>query len=196
LKTPAAQAHSGKEGSIARIIEESAAQHPVNQKEINTTITKMSAIWSLEGVQIYQLDAEGRILEEWHLWNAIIKNVNWGKLDYGDDGFMNVTLTLAYDWATVATSRVNIESASNAGARMSFWTETDIGNVTEGSLAARQPSRLHYPITRQDGSDIALGRGYKATDANADGRPDILENYIDSFTESAVVEEESGEGTP
>ena len=155
--------------------------HPVHNNEINTTVTKVSAVSALGLTNIYQLDMDGRVLEKWTLHGAFIKSVNWGKLDYGDDQFMNVTMTLTYDWATVGVGSRDINNASPLNHRMHPWSRENVEAVNASN--ADLPSIHHLPN----------GRGYYATDENNDGRPDILENYLDGFIEQAVVEQESNE---
>ena len=47
--------------------------------------------------------ADGRIInstETWELHNPIITKISWGELSYDDDGLVEYTLDIAYDWAT------------------------------------------------------------------------------------------------
>ena len=62
---------------------------------------------------------------------------------------------------------------------MSWWTSADADAMTSTNKAT--PSLSHLPNRNI----------YKQTDANNDGRPDILENYIDAITESA--QEDNGD---
>ena len=156
-------------------------QFVVRQGDINTTVTKVSAVSALGLTNIYQLDMDGRILEKWTLHGAFIKSVNWGKLDYGDDQFMNVTMTLTYDWATVGVGSRDIDNASPLNHRMHPWSNENVEAVNASN--ADLPSIHHFPN----------GRGYYVADENNDGRPDILENYLDGFIEQAVVEQEINE---
>ena len=52
-------------------------------------------------VLIEQLDSSGRIHETWTLINPFIKSVKFGDLDYSSDDFIEITLTVAYDSATL-----------------------------------------------------------------------------------------------
>ena len=158
-----------------------AGQFSVHSGDINTTVTKVSAVSALGLTNIYQLDMDGRILEKWTLHGAFIKSVNWGKLDYNDDQFMNVTMTLTYDWATVGVGSRDIDNASPLNHRMHPWSQENVEAVNSSN--SDLPSIHHLPN----------GRGYYAADENNDGRPDILENYLDGFIEQAVVEQESNE---
>ena len=46
---------------------------------------------------IYQLDADGNILERWTLYNAFIKNVEFSELSYDSDDISDIKITVAYD---------------------------------------------------------------------------------------------------
>ena len=60
---------------------------------------------------IYQLDPAGgtketpeggqepNYTEKWTIFNPIITKISWGELDYGDDGLVQYTLDVTYDWA-------------------------------------------------------------------------------------------------
>ena len=48
---------------------------------------------------ISQLDSSGKPIEVWTIYNPIISSISWGDLDYGDDGFVQYSLEIAYDWA-------------------------------------------------------------------------------------------------
>lgn len=40
------------------------------------------------------------IVEEWTLKNAFITDVNWGQLNYGEEGLITIETTISYDYAT------------------------------------------------------------------------------------------------
>tara|TARA_R110002110_G_scaffold106139_1_gene266330 strand:- start:41 stop:814 length:774 start_codon:yes stop_codon:yes gene_type:complete len=138
-------------------------------EDINTTVTKVSAMNALGKVKIWQLDPNGRPLEEWQLHDAWIKTAKFGKLDYESDGFMEIEITIAYDWATVDVAGAG-DSEINGGSRMSWWTSSDVAKINSSN--AHTPSLSHIPDRN----------AFKQADANSDGRPDILEDYIDTFT--------------
>ena len=152
-------------------------QFVVRMGDINTTVTKVSAVSALGLTNIYQLDMDGRILEKWTLHGAFIKSVNWGKLDYGDDQFMNVTMTLTYDWATVGVGSRDINNASPLNHRMHPWSHENLEAVNASN--ADLPSIHHLPN----------GRGYYAIDENNNGQPDVLENpWLQDLEDSPAVE--------
>jgi hypothetical protein len=53
-------------------------------------------------ILIKQLDSSGKVIEQWQLHNSWIKSVKYGDLDYNSDDFVEVTLTIAYDFATIS----------------------------------------------------------------------------------------------
>ena len=74
------------------------------------TVSKSAAVNSLGTVKIQQLGVSPRALtlqggittapiEEWILYNAWVKEVKFGDLDYTSDDLTEITLTLRYDFA-------------------------------------------------------------------------------------------------
>lgn len=74
-------------------------------------------------IKIHQLKPEGTLnslnsgpissYETWVLNNPIIKSISWGDLDYGDDGLVEYTLEVIYDWAEFyAENKIDEESKS------------------------------------------------------------------------------------
>ena len=53
-----------------------------------------------DSIKIHQLNPNGTTYQEtWELFNPIIKSITWGELDYGDDGLVQYSLDISYDWA-------------------------------------------------------------------------------------------------
>lgn len=50
-------------------------------------------------VKIQQLEATGRIIEDWDLHGTFITETNFGSLDWGSEETVNIEMTLRYDWA-------------------------------------------------------------------------------------------------
>lgn len=68
-------------------------------------------------MKIHQLRPEGQVngvlssQETWVLYNPIIKSISWGDLDYGDDGLVEYSLEVQYDWAEFLTgNKIDVES--------------------------------------------------------------------------------------
>ena len=69
-----------------------------------TSISKAKATGALGRVEIKQINADGKPIETWTLWNAWIENVDFGgTLSYGDEKLTEISLKLRYDWARIET---------------------------------------------------------------------------------------------
>ena len=95
--------------SLYSILEASGYTIPSDYEENNArTVSKEGLVNSLGGHRrIDQLDADGDAenpLESWVLNNPQITSVDFGDLDYSNEGMVNIAVTIAYDWATLETS--------------------------------------------------------------------------------------------
>ena len=69
-----------------------------------STISKARATSALGRVEIKQINADGKPIETWTLWNAYILDVDFGgTLSYGDEKLTEIGLKLKYDWARIET---------------------------------------------------------------------------------------------
>ena len=84
---------------------------PANSTEYST-MSKSSAAQALGTVIVTQMDAEGKDLEQWTLWNAFITEVKYGDLEYGSDDLTELSVTLKYDWARIKTAGDSVASAA------------------------------------------------------------------------------------
>lgn len=50
---------------------------------------------------LQQLASSGNVLENWTLYDAFVKSVNYGDLAYADDGLVDIQITISYDYATL-----------------------------------------------------------------------------------------------
>ena len=81
--------------------------NPPEDQNATKTITKSMATDALGKVVIQQLGVEPanpgsnavKVVEEWQLYNAWVKDVKYGELDYTSDDLTEITLTLRYDYA-------------------------------------------------------------------------------------------------
>jgi len=70
-------------------------------------LTKQAFSKNLGQVHIIQLGDDGKptakdpVLEDWTLHNCLIEDIKFGDLSYEDDGLVEITLTLVYDYATL-----------------------------------------------------------------------------------------------
>jgi len=51
--------------------------------------------------RITQINAKGEKIQEWTLYNPLIKDVSFGQLDYSNDELITLDLTIAYDHAVL-----------------------------------------------------------------------------------------------
>ncbi len=90
-------------------------------------------------IVITQIDANGAVIENWVLYNPFITNVNYGQLTYINDDFVDVTYTILYDYATLATYPgivdISLTSTTTSGAPGSVTT--NYKKVTEEQVAEK-----------------------------------------------------------
>jgi|TARA_R110001583_G_scaffold63844_4_gene186326 hypothetical protein len=87
---------------------------PPSGPEALSTISKAKSAAGLGTVIIRQLDADGKDLETWTLWNAFIVDLKFGdNLEYGNDDLTELSVELRYDWARVETK--NPSAAAGGG---------------------------------------------------------------------------------
>ena len=85
---------------LLELASNSGYENPTGQK----SVSKQNSIDALGEVQIQQISTSQtggkiKVTEEWKLINPIIKSISWGSLAYGDDGLVEYTLELDYDYA-------------------------------------------------------------------------------------------------
>ena len=69
-----------------------------------STISKARATSALGRVEIKQINADGKPIETWTLWNAFVEEVDFGgTLSYGDEKLTEIGLKIKYDWARIET---------------------------------------------------------------------------------------------
>jgi hypothetical protein len=116
------------------------------ENQIDTmTVSKAAAVNSLGTVRIQQLGvntgtsgtnvaAEGGIptlpVEEWILYNAWVKEVKFGELDYTSDDLTEITLTLRYDFA-----KLNKDNKASANLDPAAGKGVDPANPDSGAPA-------------------------------------------------------------
>ena len=97
--------------TLSAIVEAGGYKPPANSTEYST-MSKSSAAQALGTVIVTQMDAEGKDLEQWTLWNAFITEVKYGDLEYGSDDLTELSVTLKYDWARIKTAGDSVASAA------------------------------------------------------------------------------------
>jgi hypothetical protein len=89
---------------LSRIINDEAGYKVPINTNVKNTMSKASAVTALGGVVIRQIDADGKDIETWTLYNAFITDIKYGDLAYGDDELVEMSIQLRYDWATIASA--------------------------------------------------------------------------------------------
>jgi len=84
--------------NILGLIQQAGYQLPENPNVLST-VSKNSAVTSLNGLAIVQRNANGDMAEIWHLKNPWIKNVKFSENDYSSDDIHEIELTLRFDFA-------------------------------------------------------------------------------------------------
>lgn len=56
---------------------------------------------------IEQLNSSGMTVETWTLHDAFVKSVNFGDLSFSDDGLVEITIDISYDYASFASPNEN-----------------------------------------------------------------------------------------
>jgi len=100
--------------TLSDILVQSGYTPPANPNSLGS-ISKAKAVGALGAVTITQLDSDGKALEKWTLWNAMIIGVSYGDLEYGSDDITEMTINLKYDWARVETAGPSVAIAGDSG---------------------------------------------------------------------------------
>ena len=62
-------------------------------------MSKAKAVSAIGDVIVKTLDADGKEIEKWTLYNAFITDLKYGDHAYGDDELIEMSVTFKYDWA-------------------------------------------------------------------------------------------------
>ena len=91
--------------TLAGILQGGGYQIPTDASSNSlTSISKAKATGALGRVEIKQINADGKPIETWTLWNAYVEEVDFGgSLSYGDEKLTEIKLKLKYDWARLET---------------------------------------------------------------------------------------------
>lgn len=63
-------------------------------------------------LSLSQVNSNGEEIERWEIYNPFIASLNYGSLTYENDGFVDISFTLNYDWAFLAYDALNADSES------------------------------------------------------------------------------------
>jgi len=88
-------------------------------------------------LSLYQVDANGANIEQWKLYNSMITNVNYGSLSYENDGFVDISFTITYDYAEWIREQgtINISVVSNSTSTSAGTITINSNNISEEEVA-------------------------------------------------------------
>jgi len=95
-------------GILNKIVQSSGYRIPDTEDNAIFSFSKSSAINSLGTPRLVQIDSGGNVpgveatpreIEEWTMVNAWVNKVQFGSLDYTNDGLSEVQLDISYDYA-------------------------------------------------------------------------------------------------
>lgn len=108
--------------AIKFYLEDSGYASPINNQFTNdgenstySGLSKDKMILEGSGLELIQVDANGKEIEIWNLYNPIISKVDFGNLSYGSDDFVEVSFTINYDWAEVSTRTASEQNSVSPG---------------------------------------------------------------------------------
>ncbi len=78
-------------------------------------------------IELVQVDANGYAIEKWTLYNCFATSINFGTLNYDNDGFVEITMVISYDAAKLESS----SDLDNKGSQNEQYNIAEI-KVTEG----------------------------------------------------------------
>jgi len=76
---------------------------PKNEEIALSSFSKERFVVAVGTPIISQIDADGKLIEEWSLANCFFTNVDYGQLDYGSEELVINSVTLRYDYATFSS---------------------------------------------------------------------------------------------
>ncbi|QDP51343.1 MAG: hypothetical protein GOVbin630_41 [Prokaryotic dsDNA virus sp.] len=88
---------------LMNILRASGYTAPTTPNAAKLSISKFTANQAMGSIYLRQIDARGKVIEEWKLWNPFITQVDFGQLGYDSDDLVEYTLSLDYDYATLKT---------------------------------------------------------------------------------------------
>jgi hypothetical protein len=107
----------------------------VDNKAANPQISKTNLI-NNKTIELIQVDANGKNIETWSIYNPIITGVNFGSLTYENDGFVEISFDITYDSADLDVSEgfTRFEIITAGGNNSNSYNYDD---VTEEEVARK-----------------------------------------------------------
>ena len=71
---------------------------PTDASALDLSLNKSGGM-GIGDITVTQIDVDGATQDKWTLHNAWIERVAWGDVSYEDDGFVELSITVRYDYA-------------------------------------------------------------------------------------------------
>ena len=84
---------------LVELFKKTGIQEPKTAQAGKATFSKKTLSNELGSVIISQMDTTGKEIGKWTLTNAFLTNADFGQHGYSDEGLIEVSVTLQYDWA-------------------------------------------------------------------------------------------------
>tara|TARA_R100001510_G_C7596100_1_gene164156 strand:- start:10 stop:555 length:546 start_codon:yes stop_codon:yes gene_type:complete len=69
--------------------------------------TKKKFVETIGTIRIDTLNNKGEPIETWTLYNPMFVSVEWGQFDYASEGLIDLSVEIAYDYATIEVNSAN-----------------------------------------------------------------------------------------
>ncbi len=118
-----------------------------------TTTNASSSEENLRTLNISELDSNGERIETWELYKPLITAVSPSKLDYSQDGVLNITIDVSYDWAELVPNKIKVGQTVKSSTTRSTSKPADSQKITTTRIEpaneymAGLPTNLAIPYT-------------------------------------------------
>lgn len=112
-------------------------------------------------LEIIQVNAAGYEAEKWTLKNAFINDINFGTLSYENEGLVEITCIIEYDWAELET--INAEKTEREAKAKKSLEEFN-NNVFDGATRPEEVGLPEIPIIKS--TDDSNFRQREGRDSN------------------------------
>jgi hypothetical protein len=77
------------------------------------SVGKAKSVTALGAVNLFQIDAEGKVIEHWRLNQAWIKEVKPSALDYDSEDLSTIDIVIRYDWAQLGQAGTTLGATAD-----------------------------------------------------------------------------------
>ena len=94
--------------AFLEVLGDAGYKYPTTSPIAKRSLSKKAFTDTIGNVVIKQIDANDKVVEEWHLINPILTNIDFGgTLSYDSDDMVEVSVTITYDWAELKQNGVS-----------------------------------------------------------------------------------------